>query len=334
MNSSNFRFSARRYVFLALLGAFFLFTTCQKDVISGGNTIYEVINGDPQFRMLSAAIRYVGLTGTLKAGNLTFFAPTDSAFHAAGFKDTAAILSNSVDSIATLLRYHILGTKIATELFPRTKIDTPLILRVLSDTSKLANLDTTQSSILVINSTLYISNPGQDIYLNGARIVSANIDAQNGVVHKIDRFLSPATANLSKTIAKNPQLTIFSAALKKVGGNLAGRLAGSGPLTVFAPSDQAFTNAGITLANLDAVPKDSLAKQLSYHIIKARRFSNHFINGKVFKTLQGKTITMQVNGKNISIKDAVGSTPSPILKPDFVATNGLVQVIGTFLKYQ
>jgi uncharacterized surface protein with fasciclin (FAS1) repeats len=334
MNLSYSLYFLTRFFVFALLSCLLFLTSCKKEEVSGGNTIDALINSDPQYSLLKTAIRYTGLTGTLKAGTLTFFAPNDAAFRAAGFTDTASIVSHSIDSIATILRYHIMGATVPTSLLPKTKIDTPLIPMVLTDTFALRALDTAQASILVINGVFYISNAGQDVFVNGGRITQANITAQNGVIHSIDRLLIPAIGNLSKTISKNPKLSMFSTALKIVGGPTAAYLAGRGPLTVFAPSDQAFADAGITMATLNAMPKDSLAKQLSYHFIKARRFSNHFLNGKVFRTLQGKTITMSVNGATVAVKDAGGSAPALLNKTDYIATNGVIHVIGSFLKYK
>lgn len=334
MNLSHSLYSLSRLTVFALLGVLLILTTCKKEEVNGGNTIDALINSDPQYSLLKTAIRYTGLTGTLKAGTLTFFAPNDAAFRAAGFTDTMSIVSHSIDSIANIIRYHIMGATIPTGLMPKTKIDTPLIPLVLTDTFALRALDTTQASILVINGVLFISNAGQDVFVNGGRITQANVNAQNGVIHSIDRLLNPAIGNVSKTISKNPKLSMFSTALKIVGGNTAAYLAGRGPVTVFAPSDQAFADAGITMATLNAMPKDSLAKQLSYHFIKARRFSNHFMNGKIYRTFQGKTITMSVNAGTVAIKDAGGSAPAVLNKTDYIATNGVVHVIGSVLKYK
>ena len=81
--------------------------------------------------------------------------------------------------------------------------------------------------------------------VNDAKVRSADVGTSNGIIHVIDKVLMrdiPTTA--AGTGIHN---TLVSAV---VDANLLSTLEGEGPFTVFAPTDQAFTDGGIELAPL------------------------------------------------------------------------------------
>ena len=86
---------------------------------------------------------------------------------------------------------------------------------------------------------------GKDILINSAKVTAADNDASNGVVHIIDSVLMPGDAPTpaSKTTivdlaVATPDLSTLVTALKAAG--LVDTLSGTGPFTVFAPTNEAF----------------------------------------------------------------------------------------------
>merc|ERR1712227_586290 len=84
-----------------------------------------------------------------------------------------------------------------------------------------------------------------DIMVNNAKVITADVDATNGVVHVINRVLVPPNFPLAlypEDIAElaegQPVLSTLVQAL--VSGKLTSTLSGAGPFTVFAPTNEAF----------------------------------------------------------------------------------------------
>ena len=87
-------------------------------------------------------------------------------------------------------------------------------------------------------------------YVNGSKILGTDVKAANGLIHPIDKVLIATGGNVVESaqalagaqVFANPELTLLVAAVVKC--NLAGLLSQPGPYTVFAPTDQAFKDAG------------------------------------------------------------------------------------------
>lgn len=134
-------------------------------------SIPQVAKDAGSFKTLLAAVEAAGLTDTLLgAGPFTVFAPTDEAFAKlpAGTVDTLLRPENR-DQLKAVLTYHVVSG------------------RVFSDgATKAGTASTLQGG------TLTISNKGGKVMINGAKVVSADIDASNGVIHVIDAVLLPS----------------------------------------------------------------------------------------------------------------------------------------------
>ena len=98
-----------------------------------------------------------------------------------------------------------------------------------------------------------------------------------------------------------------------------------GPLTVLAPTDEAF--AKIPKADLDALMKDKvkLAAVLQYHVLAGNVSSADLKMMKDFGTVQGKRIQISSAGATLKINNAT------IVKADISASNGVIHVIDTVL---
>ena len=121
------------------------------------------------------------------------------------------------------------------------------------------------------------------------------------------------------------QFKTLIAALKA--GKLAGVLKGSGPFTVFAPTDDAFKAlpAGTVESLLKPENKEKLVAILSYHVVPGKTVSSS-IAGKMLtaKTVQGGSLN--INGTNgVRINNAT------VVKADIMASNGVIHVIDKVL---
>ncbi len=98
-----------------------------------------------------------------------------------------------------------------------------------------------------------------------------------------------------------------------------------GPLTVLAPTDEAF--AKIPKADLDALMKDKakLAKVLQYHVLTGNVSADDLKMMKDFGTAQGGRIQITTSGNTLKINNAT------VVKPDVSASNGVIHVIDTVL---
>ena len=131
-----------------------------------------------------------------------------------------------------------------------------------------------------------------------------------------------APVSVAETIAANPQLSTLSGLIVKAG--LVDTLKGAGPLTVFAPNNDAFTKIPAkTMAALGADPA-LLKTVLSYHVVPGKTMATDVKNGNV-KTVQGANLALSKAGSFVTVEDAV------VQMADITASNGVVHVIDAVL---
>jgi len=124
--------------------------------------------------------------------------------------------------------------------------------------------------------------------------------------------------------AKGAGFTALIAAVQSAG--ITSVLEGDGPFTVFAPTDEAFTNAlkalGMTPEQLLS-NKELLTKVLTYHVVTGKIMASDVMkltDGTKVKSVQGSEITIG-NSDGVKVNDA------NVIKADVEATNGVIHVI-------
>ncbi len=120
------------------------------------------------FSTLVAAVKAAGLVDTLKGkGPFTVFAPTDDAFAKlpAGTVDS---LLKDVPKLKAILTYHVVSGKV-----------------MAADVSKLTKATTVQGTDVKIDAS-------SGVKINDATVTTADVAADNGVIHIIDPVLIPA----------------------------------------------------------------------------------------------------------------------------------------------
>ncbi|MEM7273686.1 MAG: fasciclin domain-containing protein [Actinomycetota bacterium] len=104
-------------------------------------------------------------------------------------------------------------------------------------------------------------------------------------------------------------------------------LSGDGPLTVFAPTDDAFVTAldalGLTADELLA-DTDTLTSILTYHVVSGEVLSTDLSDGMTAATVNGAEIT-------VDLSDGVKIDDANVVTPDVKASNGVIHIIDAVL---
>ena len=266
------------------------------------NTVVDIIVNSPDHNTLEAAVVAAELAPALSGdGPFTVFAPTDAAFDALPDGTVDALLQNPTGDLAQILLYHVIGAEVPSS--------------ALSDGQVATTLNGKDITVTIENGNVFINN---------AQVTTANLSADNGIVHVIDAVLLPPTTTVVDIIVNSPDHNTLEAAV--IAAELVPALSGDGPFTVFAPTDAAFD--ALPDGTVDALlqdPTGDLAQILLYHVVGASAPSTALSTGQTIMTLNGKPITIRIDNGNIFINDA------QVTVADIPADNGIVHVIDAVL---
>jgi len=284
------------------------------------STIVDLAIATPNLSTLVTALKAGDLVKTLQgAGPFTVFAPTDAAFAALpkGVLDNLLQPANKA-SLDDVLTYHVLGDEVHANKF--------------LDGEMLRTLEGKYVTARVAGSTIFI---------NSAKVTTADVQASNGVIHIIDAVLlpssappspgpspapAPGTENIVQLAQATPSLSTLVTALGAA--SLVKTLEGTGPFTVFAPTNDAFKNlpAG-ALANL-LLPKNKakLVDILTFHVVSGSILAADILDGERIKTVEGQYITAAVNSSGVFLNNAQVTTAN------VNASNGIVHIIDAVLQ--
>jgi uncharacterized surface protein with fasciclin (FAS1) repeats len=298
------------------IGGLSLFTSCddEETIVTppAFKSIVDVVVADANFSLLKEAVLHAGLDAALsdQKATLTVFAPTNQAFINAGFKDAAAIKAADKTVIGNILKYHVLGSKVAA-----------------------ADIKTADNQELTMLSTVkaYLTKNAAGVSINGAKVTSADVPADNGVIHVIDAVIVPPSKNLVEIVVGTPDLSLLKDAVLRASTgktDVAKVLSGAGPFTVFAPTNAAFEKAGFNKAAIDKANPDDLAKILTYHVIAARVYSTNLKTGNV-ATAQGGNVA--IDATNATVKGDANTTASKIIAVNITGTNGVAHLVDAVI---
>lgn len=133
-----------------------------------------------------------------------------------------------------------------------------------------------------------------------------------------------ASGTILELAAENPQLSQLVAAIEAAG--LTDALEQAGPLTVFAPNNDAF--AQLNQSDLTALLSDptSLGDILEYHVVEGSYPSSELSDGDTLTTMEGTDLTVSVDGSTITVGGA------EVVQADIEAGNGVIHVIDGVLQ--
>ncbi len=130
--------------------------------------IVDTAANNGSFNTLVAAIKAAGLVDTLKGpGPFTVFAPTDEAFNKLPAGTVDALLKD-IPKLKKILTYHVVSGKV-----------------LAADVAKLKTAKTVEGSDVKIDAS-------NGVKINDAKVATADVAADNGVIHVIDTVLIPA----------------------------------------------------------------------------------------------------------------------------------------------
>jgi transforming growth factor-beta-induced protein len=283
-------------------------STCIRSVSAAENTpskdIVTTAVEAGSFGTLAEALKASGLVETLqRKGPFTVFAPTDEAFSKlpAGTVETLLKPENKNQLIAVLAYHVVAGKVLAADVI---KLDAAPTLN-----GQRVNIKVDEGKVQVDNAT----------------VVKTDIQCTNGVIHVIDQVILPSADSIPQTADKAGIFKTLLAAAKAAG--LVETLSGDKPLTVFAPTDEAFAALpkGTVETLLKPENKVKLAAILKYHVVAGRVFSNDLLSGKEVTTLQGGKLSVAMKDGKAKVLNA------GLLKTDIDAANGVVHVIDAVL---
>ncbi|MDX2088830.1 MAG: fasciclin domain-containing protein [Kofleriaceae bacterium] len=290
-------------------------------------TILATAQATPELSTLVAAVQFASENNDLvnllaSPGTLTVFAPTNAAFDALAVEITGDPNATGPDLLTpankallrSVLQYHVLTTEVMAAEIP---FGSPIT--------------TAEGSFFKIDTgTPPVITDGRN---RTAEIIDVDIEATNGVVHVIDAVLLPPNQNVVQTAqslaAADPGE--FNVLVEAVGrANLAPTLSGSGPYTVFAPTDAAFAallaELGVTKEELLA-DRELLASVLSYHVVPSLVLAADIPFDTRIATVETGTIVIS---DDLVVTDERGRTVK-IVRTDVLTDNGVIHVIDGVL---
>ena len=285
-------------------------------------TIVDIASSSDLFKTLVAALKAADLVEILAGeGPFTVFAPTDEAFAALPEGTLENLLKpENKEKLGKILTYHVVA-------------------------GGLMSTDLTSGEVETVegNSVKVVIGEDKSVKVNDANVVKADIAADNGVIHVIDRVILPPdmltatgeetseSSEMMETEAKQQTIVDIASSAESFktlvtalkAADLVEILAGKGPFTVFAPTDEAFAALpeGTLEDLLKPESKKKLAKILTYHVVTGDLMSTDLTSGEV-KTVQGSSVNLVIGeDESVKVNDA------NVVTADIEASNGVIHVI-------
>ena len=305
---------------LSLLSISVLLFSCKKeDTPAPSNTITDIVVSGASFTSLEAAVVKAGLQTTLSGtGPFTVFAPDDAAFTASGIT-SATLNALTPTQLESILLYHTIGSKI-----------------MAADVPAGPNAKVVTAS----GDSVFVTKNASGVYINGIKVNTADVGADNGVIHVIGKVLIPAAGNIVETAIASGLDSLVKAVIRATtapGGDpsLASTLS-SAKLTVFAPTNAAFTQllSALSLTKIDDIPVSTLLAVLRYHVVGGRAFSSDLSNSSLAMLAGGNTTINLSNGLGggpTITGNGNGTNRSNITATNIVCRNGVVHLIDRVL---
>ena len=284
-------------VVIILVGGYVIMTNNQEPELMD---IVDTAVEAGSFTTLATALEAADLIDTLKGdGPFTVFAPTDDAFDALPDGVLESLLDD-IPALTDILTYHVVAGKYMAE-----------------DVISSMSLMSLQGTDLAIDTS-------DGVMIDGAMIVTTDIECSNGVIHVIDAVMipEPELMDIVDTAVEAGSFTTLATALEAA--DLIDTLKGDGPFTVFAPTDDAFDALpdGVLESLLDDIP--ALTDILTYHVVAGKYMAEDVISSMSLMSLQGTDLA-------IDTSDGVMIDGAMIVTTDIECSNGVIHVIDAVM---
>jgi len=298
----------KQTIILIFLGSFILTACNDEDTPTPMPTernVVETAQAANDFNTLIQAAQQAGLADFLSnESQITVFAPTDQAFsNLLASLGVSGLADIDNATLASILTYHVVGGAVYSNNLSSGVVST---LNDGGPGSKALSL---------------FVNVGTDVSVNNSKVTAADIKASNGVIHVIDEvLLPPSVVDIAVTGGFNH---LVAAVIK---ADLAETLSGTGPFTVFAPTDEAFEMLfdQLGINGIDDLSKEDLQPILTYHVVGANVQSGDLSAGNV-ETVNGEDISVSLDG-GVMINGMAN-----VISADIQGINGVVHVIDKVL---
>lgn len=326
------------YAIIFALAGLIMFTSCKKDddvtpepMPETSKSIVEIATTTDDFSILTEALVKADLVSALQGdGPFTVFAPTNSAFNML-FNDLGVngVEDLSAETLRPILLYHVVAaetqsTDITTGYYESLNTNSAdnksVKLYIQADNQKAALTRGSDAQTGEIKSKL-----AQSVMINGGTsVVTADVQATNGVIHIIDKVLLPPT--VVDFAISNPSFSILVDAVVKAG--LVDALSAAGPFTVFAPTNDAFEAlfAQLGVSGIADLSAEALTPILLYHVLGDNVISSEVAAGS-FSTLNPDAM-LNIDIMNSSVMLNENTT---VIAVDVQAANGVIHVIDNVL---
>lgn len=305
---------------LTLMGTI---VSCDSDYKDETPSIAGIAVANPNFSTLEGAAVQGGVVGVLSnsnpndpSGHYTVFAPTNDAFARLGLVDAGTLGGLQNSFLTNTLLYHVSNGDLLA-----------------------ANIMNGGTSTSALGVDRRFIRRGDDLYINGSKIILTDVNASNGTVHAIDKVMIATGVNIVESalllkeakVFKAPELTFLVQAV--ISSGLASVLADpDNDFTIYAPTDAAFKAAGFaTLDDVKNTPQATLQAVLLNHAIVGGKFTSEQTSTTAV-TAGGGILTYSAFLNGIfTVKSNGITTPANMVIPDIQCSNGIVHVIDTVL---
>ncbi len=294
--------------------------SCDDDnteVVNETNTIVDVAVKNNLTSLVAAATR-ANLAETLSGnGDFTVLAPTNEAF-------SAFLQANNFSSVNDV---------------PVSLLREVLLNHVITGSARSTDLTT---GYLKTNATSAASNTMMSIYVNTdngvkfngiSSVITANVPADNGIVHVVDKVIGLPTVVTFATA--DPNFSILVSALTRetdftyVTTLSTNNGTSPAPFTVFAPTNDAFVSllSELKVSALGDIDKTTLSSTLETHVVAgANVLAGTLTNNMTVNTL-GSNLTVNLDATGATLTDPRNRVTN-IIATDVQANNGVIHVIN------
>ncbi len=295
---------------------------------SPSTTIVGIAQGNADLSLLVTAVITAGLAETLSEvteNGYTVFAPTNDAFTNAGFDETFLSDAANADAIRNILLYHTISSEIKAADVPAGP---------------------NEAVATVQGEDVYVTNNNAGVFINGVQVVTADVDASNGVVHVIGSVLNVPKETVVTEVSEDNDLSALLLAIQFVdtastanSPGLATALSGNGPFTVFAPTNAAFLSLDqnadntIDIEDLRILGGATVVAVLRNHVVSGRIFSSDLTDNQMVSTLETTTSEMLTIGVDMGAVtvSSDGTMDANVIMANITTQNGVLHKIDKVL---
>ena len=275
---------------------------------SNSGSVIDLVASDERFSTLKSALDAAKLTTFFQWDNKkTVFAPTNDAFAKLPKGTVESLLkSENKERLVQILSYHV---------HPG---DLDLAAALGSK-----NVETVEKS------PIKVAFRDGTVKVNDSSLLEADIEATDGKIHVIDSVLlpKPKQPNLLTTAQSAGSFETLLAAAEEAG--LVPALTGKDPLTLFAPTDEAF--AALPEGTVEGLLKKENRKQLiellTTHVVSGKVSAGDALNAKAARSLSGSELEFAINNGLFTVNGSV------VRAAGIDGGNGVIHVIDSVIGF-